>query len=141
VVVKLPILLFDPDPVAADILARQLRHAGFATHVASDGGSATINAGAGQFTSIVVIADLADSQMRHCLHQIRGADPEAWLIVIADPALERGDQVIRELGGDVAMHVPFTISDLARRLSERPSRAGSVPRNTSQPVNSRKETQ
>jgi DNA-binding response OmpR family regulator len=119
---KLPILLFDPDPVAAGILAMQLRHAGFATYVTSDGIAATSNAGGKQFASIVVVADLADSQMRHCLHEIRDADPEAWLIVITDPTLERGGQVIRELGANATMDVPFTVSDLAHRLSLLPAR-------------------
>ncbi len=122
-VVKIPVLLFDPDPVAAGILAMQLQHAGFSTSVTSDGGTAISNASGKQFPSIVVIADLADSQMRHCLHQIRDADPEAWLIVIADPTLARGRQVVREIGGNAAMDVPFTVSDLTQRLSMRPSRA------------------
>jgi DNA-binding response OmpR family regulator len=125
-IAKLPILLFDPDPVAGGILGMQLRHAGFATYVTSDGAAATSNASGKQFTSIVVIADLADSQMRHCLHQIRDADPEAWLIVIANPTLERGRHVVRELGGNDTMDVPFTVSDLAHRLSVLPGRAQRV---------------
>lgn len=119
---KLPILLFDPDPVAAGILAMQLRHAGFATYVTSDGIAATSSASGKQFASIVVVADLADSQMRHCLHEIRDADPEAWLIVIADPTLERGGQVVRQLGANATIDVPFTVSDLAHRLSQLPAR-------------------
>lgn len=57
---KLPILLFDPNPVAARRLAMQLRHAGFATYVTFDGSAAVSSARGRQFTSIVVIADLAD---------------------------------------------------------------------------------
>ena len=123
---KLPILLFDRDPVAARILAMQLRHAGFATHVTLDGAAAISSARSKQFSAIVVIADLADSQMRHCLHQIRDADPEARLIVISDPAVDRARQVVRELGGDATMDVPFTVSDLAQRLSVLPARARPV---------------
>ncbi len=110
-------MLFDPDPVAAAILATQLRHAGFPTYVTPDGAAAISSAGRKQFAAIVVIADLADSQMRHCLHQIRDADPEAWLIVISDPTLSHAREVVRQLGGDATMDVPFTMSDLARRLS------------------------
>jgi len=120
---KSPMLLFDPDPVAAAILATQLRHAGFSTYVAPDGDAAISSAGGKQFSAIVVIADLANSQMRHCLHQFRVADPEAWLIVISDPTLGHAREVVRQLGGDAAMDVPFTVSDLARRLSAVPARA------------------
>jgi DNA-binding response OmpR family regulator len=120
---KLPILLFDRDPVAARVLAMQLRHAGFAAYVTFDGVAAISSARGKQFAAIVVIADLADSQMRHCLHQIRDADPEAWLIVISDPTVDRARQVVRELGGNATMDVPFTVSDLAQRLSVLPARA------------------
>jgi DNA-binding response OmpR family regulator len=120
---NLPILLFDRDPVAARVLAMQLRHAGFAAYVTFDGVAAISSARGKQFAAIVVIADLADSQMRHCLHQIRDADPEAWLIVISDPTVDRARQVVRELGGNATMDVPFTVSDLAQRLSVLPARA------------------
>ena len=114
---KQSVLLFDPDPIAASILAMQLKHAGISTYVAPDGASAILRASGKQFAAIVVIADLANSQMRHCLHLIRQADPEAWLIVISDPALGRGREAVYQLGGDATIDVPFTISDLARRLS------------------------
>ncbi len=114
---RLPILLFDPDPIAARTLARQLRHAGFVIYITEDGTEAISNARSRQYAAIVVIADLADSQMRHCLHQIRDADPDTWLIVISDPSVDRARQVVSELGGDATMDVPFTVSDLAQRLS------------------------
>lgn len=119
---KSPTMLFDPDPVAAAVLATQLRHAGFPTYVAPDGDAAISSAGGKQFAAIVVIADLADSQMRHCLHQIRHADPEAWLIVISDPSLVHAREVVRRLGGNATIDMPFTISELALRLSAVPAR-------------------
>jgi DNA-binding response OmpR family regulator len=109
---QLPILLFDPDPVAARVLAMQLRHAGFAT---LNGAAAISNARSGEFVSIVVIADLADSQMRHCLHQIREAYTKAWLLIIFDPTSNRDENSVCELA-DVTMDVPFTVTDLAQRL-------------------------
>ncbi len=120
---KSPIMLFDPDPVAAAILATQLKHAGFLTYVAPSGAAAISSAGGKQFAAIMVVADLANSQMRHCLHQIREADPEAWLIVISDPTLGHAREVVHQLGGDATVDVPFTVSDLARRLSAVPARA------------------
>jgi DNA-binding response OmpR family regulator len=119
---KLPVLLFDPDPVAGRVLAMQLRHAGFATYVVFEGAAAITSTRGKQFASIVVVADLADSQMRHCLHQIREADRDAWLIVISNPTVPRSRQVVRELGGDATMDMPFTVSDLAQRLSVLPPR-------------------
>jgi len=76
--------------------------------------------------AIVVVADLADARMRKCLHELREAEPDAWLIVISDPPVDRASDVVRELGGNAIMDVPFTVSDLARRLSELPARARPV---------------
>jgi DNA-binding response OmpR family regulator len=123
---NLPVLLFDPEPVAAGVLAMQLRRAGFATHVTSSGTAAISGAGHKQYAAIVVIANLADSQMRHCLHEIRDADPGAWLIVISDPTLDGARRVIRELGVDAQMEMPLVVSELAQRLSMLQARAPPV---------------
>jgi DNA-binding response OmpR family regulator len=114
---QLSVLVFDPEPVGAGVLSMQLRKAGFSTYVASNGAGAIASARRKQFAAIVVIADLADSQMRHCLHEIRAADPDAWLIVISDPTLDGARRVARELGVDIRMDMPFAVSDLAQRLS------------------------
>ena len=123
---NLPVLLFDPEPVAAGVFAMQLRRAGVATHVTSSGTAAISSAGHKQFAAIVVIANLADSQMRQCLHGIRDADPGAWLIVISDPTLDGARRVIRELGVDAQMDMPFVLSELAQRLSVLRARAPPV---------------
>ncbi len=114
---RLPILLFYPDPVACHVLATQLRHAGFAPYMSIDGSAAVSTARGQQFASIIVVADLANSQMRRCLHELRDADPAAWLIVISNPAVKGDRDVVRELGGNAMMNVPFTILDLTQRLS------------------------
>jgi two-component system OmpR family response regulator len=119
---NLPVLLFDPNPVAAGILTMQLRRAGFETYMAVEGSAAVLAARSQQFASIIVVADLADAQMRRCLHELRDAEPEAWVIVVADPPIDRSREVVRELGGNDVMDVPFTVLDLARRLSVLPTR-------------------
>jgi DNA-binding response OmpR family regulator len=114
---KLPILLFDPDPVAARLLMTQLRGAGVDIQITVDGATAVLTARGQRFASIVVVADLADAQMRKCLHELRDADPDAWLMVISRAPIERGREVVRELGGNAMMESPFAVSELAQRLS------------------------
>src|ERR1700728_3228219 len=92
---KLPVLVFDPEPVAAGVLSMQLRHAGFASSLVFNGPAAIPSPSLKHFAAIVVIADLADSQMRHCLHGIRAADPDACLILISDPTLDGAREVAR----------------------------------------------
>jgi DNA-binding response OmpR family regulator len=123
---KLPVLLFNPNPVAAGILTMQLRRAGFETHMAVEGSAAVSMARGQQFASIIVVADLADAQMRKCLHELRDAEPQAWLIVIMDPPIVRSRDLVRELGGNAVMDAPFTFSDLAWRLSVLPARGPPV---------------
>jgi DNA-binding response OmpR family regulator len=120
---KLPILLFDPNPASARLLAIQLRRAGFETHMTVDGCAAVLTARGQQYASIVVVADLADAQMRKCLHELRDAEPDSWLIVISDPAFAQARDVVRDLGGNAMLDVPFAVSDLAQRLSVLPARA------------------
>jgi hypothetical protein len=91
--------------------------------MAVDGCAAVLTARGQQFASIVVVADLADAQMRKCLHELRDAEPDAWLIVIADPAYAHAGAVVRNLGGNAKLDVPFAVSDLAQRLSALPARA------------------
>jgi DNA-binding response OmpR family regulator len=119
---NLPVLLFDPNPVAAGILTMQLRRAGFETYMVVEGSAAVLAARSQQFASIIVVADLADAQMRRCLHELRDAEPDAWVIVISDPPIDRSREVVRELGGNDVMDVPFTVLDLARRLTALPTR-------------------
>lgn len=103
-------------------MALQLRRAGFNTQIAEDGLAAVLAARGQPFAAIVVVADLADARMRKCLHELRDAEPDAWLVVISDPPVDGASDVVRKLGGNALMDVPFTVSDLARRLSELPAR-------------------
>ena len=111
------ILLFDPDPTAASTLTLQLRRAGFEIVMTTDGSAALIAAKGQEFASIVVVANLADAQMRNCLHELRDAAPNTWLMVISDPASDFARGVVQQLGGNATIDVPFTVSDLGQRLS------------------------
>jgi DNA-binding response OmpR family regulator len=70
-----------------------------------------------QFASIVVVADLADAKMRMCLHELRDAAPDAWLLIISDLPIDRARAAVHDLGGNAWIDMPFTVSDLAQRPS------------------------
>ena len=98
----------------------QLRRSGFEIVMMTDGSAALASALTQQFASIVVVANLADAQMRQCLHQLRDAAPNTWLLVISEPASAYAREVVRQLGGNATIDVPFAFSDLALRLSAAP---------------------
>lgn len=113
----LPTLLLDPDPDAAAMMASQLRHAGFETYIAANGPSAVLAARRMRFGAIVVVADLASTVMCNTLRALRHAAPDSWLVVIADPMIDRADELLHELGSDALFAAPFSVADLTQRLN------------------------
>jgi DNA-binding response OmpR family regulator len=113
----LPTLLLDPDPEVAAMMASQLRHAGFETYIAANGPSAVLASRRMHFGAIVVVADLASTLMCSTLRALRHATPDSWLVLIADPMIDRADEILHELGGDALFAAPFSVADLTHRLN------------------------
>lgn len=117
------VLLLDPDPDAANVMASQLRHAGFETHVTTSGPNALLATGTMRFGAIVVVADMTDTERCSYLRKIRHSAPRSWLVVIADPMIGRADDFLQEFGGDALFAAPFTVADLTQRLSRLANRS------------------
>jgi DNA-binding response OmpR family regulator len=111
------VLLLDPDPEAAHVMASQLRHAGFETHISTSGPSALLAIRTGVFGTIVAVVDLASTECCRYLREIRQSAPRAWLVIIADPLIGRADDFLHELDGDALFAAPFAVADLTQRLS------------------------
>jgi two-component system OmpR family response regulator len=121
------VLLLDPDPEAANVMALQLRHAGFETHITTSGPSALRAIRTGDFGAIVVVADLTNTECCSYLREIRLSAPRSWLVVIADPMIDRADDFLHELGGDALFAAPFTVAELTQRLSTLSNRIRPTP--------------
>jgi DNA-binding response OmpR family regulator len=111
------VLLLDPDPEAAIVMASQLRHAGFDTHITTSGPSALLATRTLHFGAIVVVADLTNTESCNYLREIRRSAPRSWLVIIADPMIGRAEDLLHELGGDALFGAPFTVAELTQRLS------------------------
>jgi DNA-binding response OmpR family regulator len=111
------ILLLDPDAEAANIMASQLRHAGFETQITTSAPSALLATQTGDFEAIVVVADLTNTECCSNLREIRLSAPHSGLVIIADPLISRAEDSLRELGGDALFTAPFTVAELTQRLS------------------------
>lgn len=120
------VLLLDPDPKAADVLASQLRHTGFETHITSSYPAALLAIRTMHFGAIVVVADLANPASCDDLRQIRHAAPHSWLVIIADSMRGRAEELLRELGTDAWFFAPFAVADLTQRLSTLANRGRSL---------------
>ena len=121
------ILLLDPNPEAAHVMASQLRHAGFETHITISGPAALLATQTGDFGAIVVVADLTNTECCSYLREIRHSAPRSWLVIIADPLIVRADDFLHELGGDALFAAPFTVADLTQRLSTLSNRIRPTP--------------
>ncbi len=111
------VLLLDPDPEAADVMASQLRHAGFETHITTSCPAALLAIRTTHFGAIVAVADLTNPAGCNDLREIRHGAPHSWLVIIADSMSSRADEFLHELGGDALFSAPFAVADLTRRLS------------------------
>lgn len=111
------VLLLDPDPGAAHVMASQLRHAGFCTHITTSGPSALLATRTMHFGAIVVVADLSNTESCSYLREIRRSALRSWLVIIADPMIGRAEDFLQDLGGDALFAAPFAIADLTQRLS------------------------
>ena len=123
----LPTLLLDPDPEAAAVMASQLRHAGFETHLTTNGPSALLATRTMHFGAIVVVADLTNSATCKNLRALRHAAPNSWLVLIADPMIDLADEFLHELGSDALFAAPFTVADLTQRLNTLSNRRRPTP--------------
>jgi DNA-binding response OmpR family regulator len=121
-----PTLLLDPHPDAAAVMASQLRHAGFETHIAASGRSALLAIRTMRFGTIVVVADLANTAIRDNLRAIRRAAQDSWLVLIADSLIDSADEFLLELGSDALFAPPFTVADLTQRLNSLSNRRRSL---------------
>lgn len=66
------------------------------------------------FGAIVVVADLASTAMCNTLRALRHAAPDSWLVLIADPMIDRAHAILHELGGDALFAAPFNGGPLRR---------------------------
>ena len=116
------LLLLHSDLEAARVLASQLRHAGFSTHMTASCGSALRAIELMRFGAIVAVADLTVAEHCRDLLAVRHSAPGSWLVVIADRMTGRGDELRQFLKVDELLRPPFSVSDLIRSLSTRSNR-------------------
>lgn len=112
----LPTLVVNVNASAAHALAAQLRRQGFQTDVATDAAGAQSAVRAQHYGSLVMMADPALKADLGCLAALRRHTPRTWIIAIG-PAGHLQSQTFLRCGADAVLAVPFSIEELAFRLS------------------------
>lgn len=113
---ELTVLVVNTDPPAAKVLAEYLEGVGFEAHLAFSGSAACEAAHARHFHSAVVVADLHDSQWRHWIQKLHGADAHTWLLIVTAGATDEMTNVGHGLGADGVLSAPLDLHALRDRL-------------------------
>ena len=110
-------LVVDFNGTAAIQLANQLSHSGFHADVAVSSQAARAAVRAKDYTALVMVADLNHSGDVECLSGLRKSARRSWIIVVSSRLCPDPHQIILRCGADSLLIAPFSIEELARRLS------------------------
>jgi DNA-binding response OmpR family regulator len=113
----LPALVVDFNGDAAIQLAQQLSHFGFPVDIAGSSETALASARAKRYHSVVMVADLTREIDLECLTGLRRKARSAWIIVVSSTPCTHPEQIIHRCGADSLLIAPFTVEELANRLS------------------------
>jgi DNA-binding response OmpR family regulator len=110
-------LVVDFNGVAAYQLAEQINHSGFHCDVAINAQAAHTAARAKHYETIVMVADLNQSDDVRCLRHLRMCARRSWIIVISSRPYTDAHQLIFRCGADSLLIAPYSIEELSFRLS------------------------
>ena len=111
------ILVIDVNAAAAEQLADQLRHSGFAVDAVTSCPAALRAVRARYYGSMIFVGDLSDPQDLNCIAELRRQVPRTWMIMISATALHDRRELFLRYGVDALLAIPFSIQDLTDRLS------------------------
>jgi DNA-binding response OmpR family regulator len=117
VVNYVPTLVIDANGASAGQLAHQLKHSGIAADSATSCPAAIAAVRAHYYGSIVFIGDLSHPPDLQCIAALRKRVPRTWIIVISSTAPRDTRQLFLRQGVDALLVTPFSMQDLASRLS------------------------
>lgn len=113
----LPTAIFDPDLERGEWLATQLEEERFAVEIANSADNLLAGVRKTYFRTLVVVADLGDSDCLRFLDTLRRATPRSWLIlantIVGEPKLE----LVHQHGIDALLGAPIDPDELARRIA------------------------
>jgi DNA-binding response OmpR family regulator len=109
-------LVIDVNASAAEQLADQLEHSGFAADTAADWAAAVRALRAQYYGSMVFVGDVSASQDLKCIADLRRQVPRTWLITISVTKLHDTRELFSRYGVDALLVTPFSMEDLSGRL-------------------------
>ena len=112
----LPTLIIDPHGAAAQQLAEQLTHTGFAAHSADTCVQALAAMRVHPYRSMIFLGDLSDLEDVRCIAELRKRAPRTWIILISSTALHDARELHLRYGVDAQIVTPFSMEDLVSRL-------------------------
>jgi DNA-binding response OmpR family regulator len=112
-----PILVVDANSLGAGQLAGKLEHCGFAAHTAITCPAALAALRARYYGAIVFAGDPGNPADLLCIAALRRRVPRTWLVMVSSSMPHDSRELVLRYGVDVLLVAPFSIEDLASRLS------------------------
>jgi DNA-binding response OmpR family regulator len=109
-------LVIDVNASAAEQLADQLNHSGFAADTATSCAAALRALRARYYGSMVFVGDVSDPQDLKCIADLRRQVPRTWMIMISATKLHDRRELFLRYGVDALLVTPFSMEDLSGRL-------------------------
>ena len=114
---NLPILVVDASAAEGYLLAAALKQFGFEVNTAVGSMAARAALRESHYGSIVLAADLWHREDRAELLALRRRAPRTWIIVIARQLFPHAGRMAFRWGADSTLEPPWTMEELAERLS------------------------
>jgi CheY-like chemotaxis protein len=111
-----PTLVIDAHGAAAQQLAEQLTHGGFAADSADTCAEALAAVGAQHYCSMIFLGDLGDPEDVQCIAELRQRAQRTWIVMISSTELRDRRVLYLRYGVDAQIVTPFSMQDLVSRL-------------------------
>lgn len=122
------VLVVDDEPVIADVVARYLRRAGYATTTAATGQEALRRAGEQPPDVVILDLMLPDVDGLEVMRRLRQPDPRRLAIILLTARGDESDRVVGlRLGADDYVVKPFSSAELVARVDALMRRIEPVP--------------
>ncbi len=111
-----PMLVIDANLSAAEQLAKQLEHFGFAVDPVDTCRSALTAVRARHYGSLIFVGDLSQPDYLDCIASVRRQVPRTWIITISSTAMSDARELFLRYSVDALIVTPFSMEDLVSRL-------------------------
>jgi len=112
----LPTLIIDANRAAAEQMAEQLKHSGFAVDIAQTCADALSAVSAKYYGSMIFVGNVEHSGHMQCVTELRERMPHTWILMISVTERPVSPELLVRHGVDKLVVAPFSLTALISHL-------------------------